>query len=94
MVEHPGMWGRARALFRVGTVVGLQRKQSGSGQCRVGTGIDGAWVSASIIGRGLTIKQAQTMQLYRAGTRAGTDEVSQISTLLTRFSSVSRISSR
>ncbi|AMT87455.1 hypothetical protein AYO71_07825 [Pseudomonas koreensis] len=59
MVEHPGMWGRARALFRVGTVVGLQRKQSGSGQCRVGTGIDGAWVSASIIGRGLTIKQAQ-----------------------------------
>ncbi|PKH79889.1 hypothetical protein CXF97_16245 [Pseudomonas sp. Choline-02u-1] len=25
MVEHPGMWGRARALFRVGTVVGLQR---------------------------------------------------------------------
>ncbi|RBL71684.1 hypothetical protein C3E98_008750 [Pseudomonas sp. MWU13-2625] len=26
MVEHPGMWDQARALFRVGTVVGVVRK--------------------------------------------------------------------
>jgi len=26
MVEHPGMWDETRALFRVGTVVGVVRK--------------------------------------------------------------------
>ncbi|VVO51737.1 hypothetical protein PS896_00327 [Pseudomonas fluorescens] len=93
MVEHPGMWDEARSLFQVGTVAGVQRKWPKPVVCGVSTRLGGAWVSASIIGRGLTIEQEQKV-VYRAGIRAGTEEVCQINTLLTRFSSVSRISRR
>ncbi|PMX03664.1 hypothetical protein C1X59_04595 [Pseudomonas sp. FW215-R2] len=61
MVEHPGMWDEARALFRVGTVVGVMRKAVMNRPepvgCGVSTRFGGAWVSAPIIGRWLTIEQ-------------------------------------
>ncbi|PTC20548.1 hypothetical protein C0J26_06135 [Pseudomonas baetica] len=59
MVEHPGMWGEERSLFRVGTVAGVQRKWPMPLGCGVSTRFGGAWVSASIIGRRLTIEQEQ-----------------------------------
>ncbi|TMU73695.1 hypothetical protein FGA82_23150 [Pseudomonas fluorescens] len=59
MVEHPGMWDEARSLFQVGTVAGVQRKWPKPVVCGVSTRLGGAWVSASIIGRRLTIEQEQ-----------------------------------
>lgn len=59
MVEHPGMWDEARSLFQVGTVAGVQQKWPKPVGCGVSTRRGGAWVSASIIGRRLTIKQEQ-----------------------------------
>ncbi|RIJ08424.1 hypothetical protein DXT77_21270 [Pseudomonas sp. 91RF] len=61
MVDYPGMWDRARALFQVGTVVGVMRKAAMNRPepvgCGVSTGFGGAWVSTAIIGRWLTIEQ-------------------------------------
>ncbi|KIK89838.1 hypothetical protein OC71_01245 [Pseudomonas sp. W15Feb9B] len=34
MVEHPGMWDETRALFRVGTVVGVVRKMAETASVR------------------------------------------------------------
>jgi hypothetical protein len=59
MVEHPGMWDEARALFQVGTVVGVLRKWPKPVGCGVSTRFGDAWVSASIIGRRLTIEQEE-----------------------------------
>ncbi|MNM97266.1 hypothetical protein D3C81_1097660 [compost metagenome] len=59
MVEHPGMWDEARSLFQVGTVAGVMQKWPKPVRCGVSTRFGGAWVSASIIGRGLTIEQEQ-----------------------------------
>jgi hypothetical protein len=118
MVEHPGMWDEARALFRVGTVVGVVRKMAETAlvrgkhraRRRLGKRLDyrkGANDQTRAKDRSLrqllqrkripVVGAAEGCDLlifYLAGTKAGTDEVCQINTLLTRFSSVSRISNR
>ena len=118
MVEHPGMWDETRALFRVGTVVGVVRKMAETALVR------GKHRARQRLGKRLDYRKEANDQtrakdrslrqllqrnafqnvgaaegcdlliFYLAGTRAGTELVCQISTLLTRLSSVSRISSR
>jgi hypothetical protein len=58
------MWDEARSLFQVGTVAGVQRKWPKPVWCGVSTRFGNAWVSASIIGRGLTIKQEQKIAAF------------------------------
>lgn len=102
MVEHPGMWDEARSLFQVGTVAGVQQKWPKPVGCgvstRFGGGLDKRFDYRKEANNQTRAKDrpnaARSFDFYRAGTKAGTEEVCQISTLLTRFSSVSRISSR